>query len=459
MKIKLKYYLLFIFIVSTLIRFLFNFSQELIPGVNGGYYPLQVRSILFDGQLGFTDMPLLFYIDAFLVKFVSLFGLKITNTLILNIVKLVDCISLPFLLFPLYKIIRFGNSANFLKICILVFSVLSFSPLILTSDLQKNALAITFLICSLAYYFSYQINKKKAEVIIAFIFLLLTALTHFGTFAFGLFFILLLLIHSFKKKALLPISILIALSLGIVFLLDEVRFHRLVTLWKVLFEKPALLHGMVSPPDFVIILFSYTLAIIGIIFLTKRKKDLQPNQKASLFASIVCLLLCSFPLLDGEYFTRLSLFLFIPQILLIHQIAGNMRIKQQKWISTFLLTFTFLSILAVIGHPKEAIIDKNAFNDLKKMKALMKSKNETIVIARHGLEWWTAWALKTKVAQDKSMENVFFDKYKTVIILNQINGFSLERGKTHFHEPYIPENSTIIYSTYYFKAFQINKPE
>lgn len=158
---KLKYWILLLFALATGIRLFFNFSQELIPGVNGGYYPLQVRSILINGHLGFSDMPLLFYLDAFIIKFISLFGFSITDTLILNVVKIVDSISLPLLLLPLYKIIRLSNSLPILKMSIIAFSVLSFSPLILTSDLQKNALAVVSTFGFLAYYLSFQINKKE----------------------------------------------------------------------------------------------------------------------------------------------------------------------------------------------------------------------------------------------------------------------------------------------------------
>ena len=69
-------------LTSLSVRLYFNFSQELIPGVNGGYYPLQVRTLLTTGHLGFSDMPFLFYFDALLVKFISLFGFSITDSLI-----------------------------------------------------------------------------------------------------------------------------------------------------------------------------------------------------------------------------------------------------------------------------------------------------------------------------------------------------------------------------------------
>jgi hypothetical protein len=64
-------------LISFIIRFYLNFSQELIPGVNGGYYPLQVRTLLAFGYLGFSDMPLLFYLNAMIIKIISLFGFAI----------------------------------------------------------------------------------------------------------------------------------------------------------------------------------------------------------------------------------------------------------------------------------------------------------------------------------------------------------------------------------------------
>lgn len=445
--------------IALSIRFYLSFSQELIPGVNGGYYPLQVRSILTNGFLGFSDMPLLFYFDAFIIKFITLFGFSITDTLILIVVKIVDSISIPLLLLPLYKIIQFSNPLplRLFKFSILAFSVLSFSPLILTSDLQKNALAIVFLFCFLAYYISFQINKKKIDVFISIAFLIFTGLTHFGTFVFALFFLLLIVFYMYKKKAIFPMTILIVIGLGIVFQIDISRFNRLVSFWTVVFEKPALLNKMLSPPDFLIILFSVILAIIGIITLKAKSNNLKSFQKATLFACIVSLISLSFPLLDGEYFKRLSLFLFIPQILLILQISTLISVKQLKTISISFVIFTLLSIIAVFGHPKETVIDKIAYDELRKLKSVIKNDNETIVIARHGLEWWTAWALHIKVGQDKAIDSAFFEKYKTVIFITQINGFSKDGQRTPFHEPSLPENSEIIFSSAYFKMFKLNK--
>lgn len=86
----------------------------------------------------------------------------------------------------------------------------------------------------------------------------------------------------------------------------------------------------------------------------------------------------------------------------------------------------------------------------------MINDNETIIIARHGLEWWTAWALHTKVGQDKAIDSVFFENYKNVIFITQISGFSKDRQRTPFHEPSVPENSEIIFSSEYFELFKLN---
>jgi len=453
----LKHLIFIILAVSISIRLIFNFSEELIPGVNGGYYPLQVRLVLETGHLGFSDMPLLFYLDAFIIKMISLFGFAVTDPLILNVVKLVDSVSLPLLLLPLWKLISLYQSSDLIKLSIFSFSVLSFSPLILISDLQKNALAIVFIFGFLAYFLSFQINNSRKDFILSFLFLLLSGLTHFGSFVFALFFLLISVFYIYKKKAILPSLLLIILSLLIIFIMDSARFSRLITIWNQIFEKPALFTGMISPPDFIFILFSIFVAILGILVFRSNFKTLKIEQKAIFTASIISLLACSFPLLDGEYFRRLSLFLFIPQVLLIVQIASVSKMKLQKNLAVVLFGLTFLSIFAAAGQPKTPVVDKNAFADLKKLKPIVGNDPQTIVIARHGLEWWTAWALKIKVGQDKAIDESLFDDYQTVIFLNQIGGFNDDHRRTRFHEPEITPNAEMVYASDYFKAYKISE--
>lgn len=440
------------------IRLYFNFSQDLIPGINGGYYPLQVRYVLTNGHLGFPDMPLIFYLDAILIKFVSLFGVPITDTLILNVVKIIDSISIPLLLIPVYKILRLSKptTSKYFSTSIIAFSVLSFSPLILKSDLQKNAVAIVFLFAFVSYFLSYLSRKNKLDIYLSILFFLLTGITHFGTFAFALFFVIIALSFSNKQKATIPLIILTIVSLGIVAIFDFSRFIRLTSFWTELFDKPVLLNKMLAPHDLILILISLLLAGFGLFILKTKGDRLDPYQKAIAFSSVICLFILSFPLLDVEYFKRLSLFLFIPQILLILQIAPVLDIAHLKTIFLSLIVITSLSVFAVTGQPVDAVLNKGAYENLKELRTIIKNDNETIIIARHGLEWWTAWVLKTKVGQDKSVDKAFFEKYRNIIFLTQLNGFGNDRQRTPFHEPIAPPDSELIFSSEYFKAYKLN---
>jgi fumarate reductase subunit C len=451
------------YIIVGLIAFTYrtyvNFNQELILGVNGGYYPLQVRYIIENGKLGFSDMPLLFYLDAGIIKFILLFGVPISDTLILNVVKWVDCLSIPLLLLPLYKIIKLqSQSIPFkLELGLILFAVLSFSPLILVADLQKNALAITFLFFFIAFLWEYFESKNKKQLIFCCIFLILTGLTHFGTFVVSILFGLLNITYIFRQRAIIPIIIAASISFVLIGIFDFTRLSRLLSVGSSLFSRPALLSGMIGPPDIFNILFSWGLAIVGIKILKNKNGSLLTSQKGFIFASIILLIALSFPLLEGQYFRRLSLFLFIPQIVLIIIIAHQISQKTISKLSYSIFLVTSVSLLMMVARPKDMIIDQNGFADLRQLNSYIKKDERTIVIAKHGLEWWTAWVLHTKVGQEKAIKDDFYNKYENIYFLHQNTRHV--KGKEHppFPEPQIPENTALIYKSDSFKVFALIK--
>ncbi|MDB3906142.1 hypothetical protein N9355_01575 [Crocinitomicaceae bacterium] len=148
----LKIILIAIALLSFGVRLYMNFSEELLSG-NGGYYPLQVRAIIEHGSLAFPDMPLLFYLDAGVVKLISLFGLTITDDLILNTVKFMDSALFPLLLVPSYHVLKRINRATtrWFLMAILAYLTISVVPLRMFSGFQKNGFALMLLFSSLAY--------------------------------------------------------------------------------------------------------------------------------------------------------------------------------------------------------------------------------------------------------------------------------------------------------------------
>jgi len=166
--------------------------------------------------------------------------------------------------------------------------------------------------------------------------------------------------------------------------------------------------------------------------------------------------------------------LFIPQALMI---LSLIRINQKLALafSISLVLLTTVSIFMYFTEAKMPVIDDQEFQDLQKINAyLPDNKDSTIIIARHGLEFWTAFALNVKVANERAMDQLILDKYKNIIILQQKNGFGeMPIGKRPIHRPPvgggnnqamrppmerpIPENFKLLYSSSCFNAFQNSK--
>jgi hypothetical protein len=449
-------------LVLLILRLVFNFKFELIPGINGGYYPLQVRTLLETGHLGFSDMPLYFYINAFFTKIISLFTTIEINQLIIAILKIIDSIALPLFLIPLYLINKniFGNHlTKSFEIILVGFATLSFSPLILTSDLQKNAFAVPLMVFFIYFLLLFYQKNLKKPFILTIIFLILIGLTHFGVFAISLLLFITTLLCFYRKKALFPSLAILISGTALVFLFDPDRAERLLNLGNSIFEKPVILYGNFSPTDYVNYVLSYLLIALGIYHITRRKNSLTSYQINMLLAFLIVTFLLSFPLIDMEYSRRFSLILFIPQLILLSNLFTFFNRWVTRIISYLLIAVSITSIFLMTGNIKPPSITKQAFDDLKNIEAYISEPDETLIIARHGLEWWTAWQLRTKVGQDKSIEKNTFLKYQKVINLVQLSGINqMHPGvRSPFHEPSFQTDQKPIYVSKYFKATVIKK--
>ena len=134
---------------------------------------------------------------------------------------------------------------------------------------------------------------------------------------------------------------------------------------------------------------------------------------------LLLILFLSFPLFDIEYSKRFSLLLFIPQSILLLLLYTFISARH-RYIPASLVAFvTVVSIIFMTGKTKAPAITMDAFVDLQKLASHIEKPEDTLIIARHGLEWWTAWQWHTKVAQDKAIDKEVFAKYATVIVLQQ----------------------------------------
>jgi hypothetical protein len=444
-------------ILSLGIRAYINFSQNLLIG-NGGYYPLQVRTILERNELAFSDMPFLFYLDAGIVRLISFLGIAISDQLILNVVKIVDSLSITFLLIPLYQIVKLTKNTRFsYHIIIMSFAtVLSFYTLNLTSTSQKNALAITFLFFAILWLMKYLlVSRDKKFLLLTFLFLLLTGFTHFGTFVFAIIAGTLFILFRYKTKALIPLIVLLASSLSIIYFFDSVRFERLTSIWKELFQ------GQISPPQLAQVIIYGAMAFLAIKGLKKFNHHFTSSEKVIISTSISLLIIIPLPIIDHQFTHRLTTFLFIPQVLLLLFFSPYISNRAKKICSSILAFVSLLSILFILFVPPHHSLSKNALKDLKELIPSIPAPDNTVIISKHNLEFWVAWTLKVDVSQESKFDSTLVSDYDHVYILNQTKGIDTKKRpphdkkhKNHFDEPSVPQGSVLIGSTEYFELYE-----
>ena len=449
--------------------------------MDGGYYPLQVRNILNTGYLSFNDVPLYFYFCALILKIIALFGFVATNETIISVVKIIDSTMFPLLAIPLFMILsrKGGKIPFFAQFALLIFAVFSFSPLIMLGDLQKNAFAIPFLLIFIYLFEGFLISGEKRKLFLALATMLIIAFTHFGVFVFSLAFFTIALFVVYRKMAILPSILILLTGFSVIYVFDASRALRLITFWNVIFEKFDSIKESLQLPLLVNTLFSYFLVVFSIFQYRKIRRETDIAARNMMVILIILLAIFAFPFYETQYVRRFNLLLFIPQILLmIYLIRMNQKFAGFFAISLVLLTA--FSIFTYFSEAKKPVITDQEFQDLQNLNAFLPdNKDSTIIIARHGLEFWTAWALNVKVANDRAMNQLAVEKYNNMIILQQKSeigerppgnrrpsqqplagvGRSPERPPMGRQDgppmgPHLPENFKLVYSSPYFKAYK-----
>ncbi|MCI5081390.1 MAG: hypothetical protein MRY78_06865, partial [Saprospiraceae bacterium] len=195
MKAKPLYILLFLLAVA--LRLFLHYRTELIPGINGGYYLVQVRSLLEKGELGFPDFPLYFYLLAFITKAGMLLTKLPLEIVSMQVVKIVDAIAFPMSIVPLYWLLRHKNLSLWQQALIVCSVLFSFSGIMMLGDFQKNGFAVPFLLAFVHFGGEYLRKQKNSDLIKMLSCFGLIALTHFGALAFAMTYLIIgLLIHQ-----------------------------------------------------------------------------------------------------------------------------------------------------------------------------------------------------------------------------------------------------------------------
>ena len=184
--------LIIVIIAAMSVRGTILFRSAFPAGMDAGYYPVQARALLEHGELEWTDVPLIFALDAALAKCAMVLAGWDIDSATLWASRVVDTAAEPFaaiaIFFAAWIFSRGARSAIVGAIAATSIAICS-PPLIrMIGDFEKQSLAMMFMCATFAATWCALRNcgasrHQTWRWIIAVGFLALTALSHAGTFA------------------------------------------------------------------------------------------------------------------------------------------------------------------------------------------------------------------------------------------------------------------------------------
>ncbi|MDQ7816588.1 MAG: hypothetical protein RDU14_06135 [Melioribacteraceae bacterium] len=469
--------LVILYVISSSIRLLINFSTEFIPGANGAFYLANVRSIIEDGTVFFKDFPLIFWIEAFVAKAIYFLGIAEIEKAIDLTCRLVDSLIPPLAIIPAYYLVKQIQTERENKFPTILFSSLSIlfiSFLILVSDFQKNSLGIVWLFCLMLWVQRSLEVKKITNYAAAFIFFILTGFTHFGCFSVAIFYIILvvgtkyLLRKKLSIKPLLITFIIIAVSYFIIKYVSPPRLKIILDFPLNIFSDPVItlfLQGepVISPIDLVSMLLINLTGITALIIYIRNNISLVESEKVFFLSLIVLTLFLAFPFIGIEWSQRLTYIAYVPAVPLIAFVYSRIKTRRIKNI-VLVIVVAVISISAIVRINIKPVsnMSRGPYAELQILKERLSSDRNILLVARHGLEWWASYILQTNVILEKALLKVYWKRFDNMLFLVQkkekspfgpAGVFGLP-----FREPVIPDSSKLIFEGKYFNLYKSPVP-
>ena len=443
-------------VLAASIRGSLLFGTSLMPGTNGGYYLVQARAVLSHGTLGLPDLPLIFYVQASLARAVRWVSGCDTDSCILFAVKLTDSILPALVALPVALLVRrWGKAAGapaWIALAAAAAVVLSAPILGMIGNFEKNSLGLLWLCLLLLFIHLWLSRPTPANAAGVLCFWGLAALTHIGVFGASLLFgglaiaLYLVMRRGPGWRELWPL-LAAALAVGaiaagvVLWKFDAGRIQRLAA---------ALAHpadylagtnmrpggpgggppggmpgfpGSHAPVLFILLQVGPSLvfavaSIAALLTCWRRRAELPIADFSVAGACAVGVLVMTGPWVQGDKTPRFFLIAIAPAVMaaafaLIH--CKHRRLRAG---------LATLGVLCMIGPSAFVFCDggrpaisEDGLRELRSLAPLIADPNKTLVVARHGLEWWTAWALHTHIAQVPALRVSDWQNFEAVYFL------------------------------------------
>lgn len=394
---------------------------DLLPGLDGAFYWVQVRSVLENQSLAFSDLPFIFWVQAAIAKVVGDVPLG---------VRISDAVLPALSAIPIYLIARRFKNPFLPAIAILVVLLHPIQLYFFTGDFIKNEATIPAVFFMALVLVNWEHQSKKLSVIYLIILFVITALSHFGTALLAFLLIvlwgLLQMRRSGRKFWLKGLALSCVVFVGLLTSLAVIvpnRYERLVeflTTPSAAFARPVIdgiIHGYAnSIITFTIITSQIAVVVLAIISWRSRSNFIFSDMSL-VISSLIATFVLSSPFISMEWADRLTGLSFVPLSIAAILIFGNADKNFYKAPVTVLAAVTLISTMAFTSYDMKVVFSDEKYSDFKQLVKQVDIPDNSVIVARHGVQYLSAWHFETDVVLESYFETADLSSYSAVFIL------------------------------------------
>ncbi|MCX6969116.1 MAG: hypothetical protein NTV93_03055 [Verrucomicrobia bacterium] len=433
-----------VILAAGILRGSLLFGTALMPGMNGAYYLVQARAVLTHGTLGLPDLPLIFYLQASLARALQWISRRDLEPCILFAVKLTDAILPALVALPVALLVRRWTKAAGAPAWIAptaAAAVTLSSPILgMVGNFEKNSLALLWLCLLLLFIHLWLTRPTFPSAVGVLCFWGLAALTHIGVFGATVLFsglaiaLFLALQRGPEWRKIWPL-LAAALAVGsiaagiVMWKFDAARIQRLAE--ALIHPADYLAGSKMGPgrpggshsPFFILLQAGPSLvfavaSIAALLTCWRRRAVLPPADLCVAGACAVGVLVMTGPWVQGDKAPRFFLIAIAPAVMaaafaLIH--FNHRRLR--AGLAILGAACMIAPSIFVICDGGKPVVSEDGLSELRSLAPMIANPNKTLIVARHGMEWWTAWALHTHISQVPALRSADWQNFEAIYFL------------------------------------------
>lgn len=399
------------------------------------WYWVQTRGLMQDGQLPFSDLPLLFYLYAALTHVIEFLGFA-REPAVINASRLLMCLTPALIAWPFWLMLRRINGPRRLAwpdwVLIVCAAFMPLTVVHMPELLQKNMLGMLLLACLM--YASFRALQKPRWIAVALMWFVLIAFTHLGTLAAACLWILAMGIaetanRSGPWRGLMAVAVATAgglIAWLVLWQVDPDALSRITRFLSSSLQNSVISAVLGQSPDMGraagLAALLLPLALMGLVMKLwwSVRASLSRPDRSFWLANLLFAGLLVAPFIDLDVLPRLVLFLPLPLLVLL---AFALRHGYRPRLAQLLVGVAGLGTLLLIVGESQQLLRGRANNaethrELQELVARYDLGKTDLVIAPYAVAPAMSWFLGTRAALVTAVDRDDFERYDRVFVLN-----------------------------------------